>query len=93
MPVYDYRHMEMKDLPDQVCLVLKPSRNPNGDAQEHQSGSLNIDLCGIVGYLPIYINYQQAMQDHPNSHIYVMDLTEYNREIGLIPSDKSVSNT
>jgi len=90
MPVYDYRHVSMKDLPDQVCLVLKPTYNPTGDAQEHQSGALNIDLCGIVGYLPIYRNYQQAIQDHPNSHIYVMDLTEYKREIGLIPPVKPI---
>ena len=85
MPVYDYRHVAMKDLPDQICLVLKPTQNPGGDTQEHQSGSLSIDTCGIVGYLPIYRNYQQAMQEHPNSHIYVMDLTKYKREIGLIP--------
>jgi len=89
MPVYDYRHVAIKDLPDQVCLVLKPTQNPTGDSQEHQSGALNIDLCGIVGYLPIYRNYQQAVQDHPNSHIYVMDLTEYKKEIGLIPPDKT----
>ena len=79
MPVYDYRHMEMKDLPDQVCLVLKPTQNPTGDAQEHQTGALSIDLYGIVGYLPIYKNYQDAMKEHPNSHIYIMDLTEYKK--------------
>jgi len=85
MPVYDYRHMAIKDLPDQICLVLKPTQNPTGNTQEHQSGALSIDLCGVVGYLPIYRNYQEAMQEHPNSHIYVMDLTEYKKEIGLIP--------
>ena len=45
MPVYDHRNIAMKDLPDQVCLVLKPTQNPAGDSQEHQSGALNIDLC------------------------------------------------
>ena len=90
MPVYDHRRIAMKDLPDQVCLVLKPTSNPDGDAQEGQSGSLNIDLCGIVGSLPVYRNYQQAMKNHPNSQIYIMDLTEYKRELGLIPPKDSI---
>jgi len=90
MPVYDYRNVVIGDLPDQICLVLKPTQNPTGDVQEYQSGALTIDLCGIVGYLPIYRNYQQAIQDHPNSHIYVMDLTEYKRKIGLLPPDKVI---
>ena len=83
MPVYDYRNVALKDLPDQICLVLKPTQNPSGNAQEHQSGALSMDICGIVGYLPIYTNYQQAMKEHPNSHIYVMSLIEFKKELGI----------
>jgi len=68
--------------------VLHPQRNPEGTAQEHQSGSLTIDTHGIVGYLPIFRNYQEALQEYPNSHIYVMDLTEYKKELGLIPTNR-----
>jgi len=88
MPVYDYNHMPVKDLPDQVCLVLKPIQNPTDDPQNHQSGPLTIrvfDSYGIVGYLPVYKDYQQAMEAHPGSHIHMMDLTEYKKEIGLMP--------
>ena len=85
MPVYDYSHMSMKDLPDQVCLVLKPTQNPTSNTQERQSGALTIDSYGIVGYLPIYKDYQQAMEEHPESHIYMIDLTKYKKEIGLMP--------
>jgi len=37
----------------------------------------------MTAYLPIYTNYQQAIIDHPNAHIYVMSLVEFKEELGI----------
>ena len=85
MPVYDKgtTDPEAPQYPDQVCIVLKPFQAKQGDGQIGQSGSLTIETVGMTGYLPIYTNYQQAMKEHPNSHIYVMSLIEFKKELGI----------
>ena len=85
MPVYDKGRPEPEaaQYPDQVCIVLKPFQAKQGDGQIGQSGSLTIETVGMTGYLPIYTNYQQAMKEHPNSHIYVMSLIEFKKELGI----------
>tara|TARA_B100000949_G_C14116437_1_gene380646 strand:- start:263 stop:526 length:264 start_codon:yes stop_codon:yes gene_type:complete len=85
MPVYDKGRTEPEaaQYPDQVCIVLKPFQAKQGDGQIGQSGSLTIETVGMTGYLPIYTNYQQAMKEHPNSHIYVMSLIEFKKELGI----------
>jgi len=85
MPVYDKGRTEpaASQYPDQVCIVLKPFQAKQGDGQIGQSGSLTIETVGMTGYLPIYTNYQQAMKEHPNSHIYVMSLIEFKKELGI----------
>lgn len=90
MPVFDHRRTPMKDLPDEVCIVLRPTQNPDGTGQEYQSGSISIDTFGIVGYLPVYSNYLDALKENPNSNIYILDLTEYKRELGLVESEKPI---
>ena len=86
MPVYDYRRMEMKGLPDQICVVLKPVRTPNGQGPENQSGEITLEsIQGTIGYLPVFMNYQDALAAYPSTPIYVMDLTEYKEEMGFIP--------
>ena len=85
MPVYDKGKTELdaNKYPDQICIVLKPFQAKQGDGQIGQSGSLTIETVGMTGYLPIYTNYQQAMKEHPNSHIYVMSLIEFKKELGI----------
>ena len=85
MPVYDKGRTEPEaaQYPDQVCIVLKPFQAKQGNGQIGQSGSLTIETVGMTGYLPIYTNYQQAMKEHPNSHIYVMSLIEFKKELGI----------
>ena len=86
MPVYDYRRMNMKGLPDQICVVLKPVGTPSGQGSEHQSGEITLEsIQGTVGYLPVFMNYQDALAAYPNVPIYVMDLTAYKEEMGFIP--------
>ena len=85
MPVYDKGRTEPEaaQYPAQLCIVLKPFQAKQGDGQIGQSGSLTIETVGMTGYLPIYTNYQQAMKEHPNSHIYVMSLIEFKKELGI----------
>ena len=86
MPVYDYRRMDMKGLPDQVCVVLKPVGIPSGQGSENQSGAITLEsFQGTIGYLPVFMNYQDALAAYPNVPIYVMDLTAYKEEMGFIP--------
>ena len=85
MPVYDKRRTEpdAAQYPDQVCIVLKAFQTKQGDGQVGQSGSLTIENVSMTAYLPVYTNYQQAMTEHPNSHIYVMSLVEFKEELGI----------
>jgi hypothetical protein len=98
MPVYSYRpdfleHMDVKGLPDQVCIVLKPVGIPNGRDGENQSGAIILDSTqGAVGYLPVFLNYQDAFTAYPSDPIHIMDLTAYKEEMGFL-SPKSVSNS
>ena len=86
MPVYDHRRMDMKGLPDQVCVVLKPVGIPSGQGSENQSGAITLEsFQGTIGYLPVFMNYQDALAAYPNIPIYVMDLTAYKEEMGFIP--------
>lgn len=85
MPVYDHRLMDMKGFPDQICIVLKPVGTPEGEGQEYQSGAITIENMGVVGYLPVYNNYQAALQAYPNCPIYVMDMTDYKKDKKLMP--------
>tara|TARA_R100001086_G_C11732909_1_gene230224 strand:- start:86 stop:358 length:273 start_codon:yes stop_codon:yes gene_type:complete len=90
MPVFDHRRTPIKDLPDEVCIVLRPTQNPDGTGQEYQSGSINIDTYGIVGYLPVYNSYLDALKENPNSHIYMLNLTEYKKELGLVETEEPI---
>ena len=85
MPVYDKGKTEpdADKYPDQICIVLKASQTKQGNGQVGQSGSLTIENVSMTAYLPVYTNYQQAMADHPNSHIYVMSLIEFKQELGI----------
>ena len=85
MPVYDKGKAEpdADKYPDQICIVLKAFQTKQGNGQVGQSGSLTIENVSMTAYLPGYTNYQQAMADHPNSHIYVMSLVEFKEELGI----------
>ena len=85
MPVYDKGKAEpdADKYPDQICIVLKAFQTKQGNGQVGQSGSLTIENVSMTAYLPVYTNYQQAMADHPNSHIYVMSLVEFKEELGI----------
>ena len=85
MPVYDKGKTEpdADKYPDQICIVLKAFQTKQGNGQVGQSGSLTIENVSMTAYLPVYTNYQQAMADHPNSHIYVMSLIEFKEELGI----------
>ena len=85
MPVYDKGKTEpyADKYPDQICIVLKAFQTKQGNGQVGQSGSLTIENVSMTAYLPVYTNYQQAMADHPNSHIYVMSLVEFKEELGV----------
>ena len=85
MPVYDKRRMEMdaSEWPDQICIVLKPMQVKTGDGQVGQSGAITIETINMTAYLPIYTNYQTAMQEHPNSQIYLMSLIDFKRKLGM----------
>jgi len=85
MPVYDKGKAEpdADKYPDQICIVLKAFQTKQGNGQVGQSGSLTIENVSMTAYLPVYTNYQQAMADHPNSHIYVMSLIEFKQELGI----------
>ena len=85
MPVYDKRQVEMDAAkwPDQICIVLKPMQSKSGDGQVGQSGAITIENIGMTAYIPIYTNYQAALQDHPNEHIYLMSLINFKHELGL----------
>jgi hypothetical protein len=85
MPVYDKGKAEpdADKYPDQICIVLKAFQTKQGNGQVGQSGSLTIENVSMTAYLPVYTNYQQAMADHPNSHIYVMSLIEFKEELGI----------
>ena len=85
MPVYDKGKPEpdADKYPDQICIVLKAFQTKQGNGQVGQSGSLTIENVSMTAYLPVYTNYQQAMADHPNSHIYVMSLIEFKQELGI----------
>ena len=85
MPVYDKGKTEpdADKYPDQICIVLKAFQTKQGNGQVGQSGSLTIENVSMTAYLPVYTNYQQAMADHPNSHIYVMSLVEFKEELGI----------
>lgn len=85
MPVYDKRQiaMDAAKWPDQICIVLKPMQFKSGDGQVGQSGAITIENIGMTAYIPIYTNYQAALQDHPNEHIYLMSLIDFKRELGL----------
>jgi len=91
MQVSDYRpdflkHMDVKVLPDQVCIVLKPVGVPNGRDGENQSGAIILDNAkGAVGYLPVFSNYQDAFAAYPADPIHIMDLTAYKEEMGFTP--------
>ena len=85
MPVYDKGKTEpdADKYPDQICIVLKAFQTKQGNGQVGQSGSLTNENVSMTAYLPVYTNYQQAMADHPNSHIYVMSLIEFKQELGI----------
>jgi|AP95_1055475.scaffolds.fasta_scaffold216632_1 hypothetical protein len=85
MPVYDKRRMEIdaSEWPDQICIVLKPMQSKSGDGQVGQSGAVTIETIGMTAYLPIYTNYQTAMQAYPDVPIYLMSLVEFKRELGV----------
>ena len=85
MPVYDKGKTEpdADKYPDQICIVLKAFQTKQGNGQVGQSGSLTIENVSMTAYLPVYTNYQQAMADHPNSHIYVLSLVEFKEELGI----------
>jgi len=85
MPVYDKRRTEMDAAkwPDQICIVLKPMQSKSGDAQIGHSGTITIETVGMTAYLPIYTNYQAALQDYPNCPIHVMSLVDFKRELGI----------
>ena len=85
MPVYDKGKTEpdADKYPDQICIVLKAFQTKQGNGQVGQSGSLTIENVSMTAYLPVYTNYQQAMADHPNSHIYVMSLIKFKQELGI----------
>ena len=85
MPVYDKGKTEpdADKYPDQISIVLKAFQTKQGNGQVGQSGSLTIENVSMTAYLPVYTNYQQAMADHPNSHIYVMSLIEFKQELGI----------
>ena len=85
MPVYDKRRTEMdaSKWPDQICIVLKPMQSKSGDAQIGQSGTITIEAIGMTAYLPIYINYQAALQDYPHAPIHVMSFVDFKRELGV----------
>tara|TARA_R110002020_G_scaffold199206_2_gene400620 strand:- start:340 stop:603 length:264 start_codon:yes stop_codon:yes gene_type:complete len=86
MPVYDYGRTEMdaNKWPDQVCVVLEPQQSKTGDAQSGQSGSITIEGIDTTAYLPVYLNYQTAMQEHPNVPIYVLSLVDFKRKLGML---------
>ena len=85
MPVYDKGKTEpdADKYPDQICIVLKAFQTKQGNGQVGQAGALTIENVSMTAYLPVYTNYQQAMAEHPNSHIYVMSLIEFKRELGM----------
>lgn len=85
MPVYDYGRVEMDTLkwPDQICIVLAPQQSKQGDAQSGQSGAITLETIDMQAYLPVYTNYQAAMQEYPNAHIYVMSLVDFKHKLGL----------
>ena len=89
MPVIDYRYTN-DSIPDQICIVISPQSQPTRDWQEHQAGAITIDSCGVVGYLPVYSDYETAVNDHPESYIHIMNLVNYKKDIGLIPPDKNI---
>jgi hypothetical protein len=83
MPVYDKGRVEMdaSKWPDQICIVLKPTQSKSGDAQIGQSGAIIIETVGMTAYLPIYTNYQAALQDYPHCPIHVMSFVDFKREL------------
>jgi hypothetical protein len=54
-----------------------------GDGQVGQSGTITIETIGMTAYLPIYTNYQAALQDYPNCPIYLMNFVDFKRELGV----------
>ena len=85
MPVYDKSRMEIdaSKWPDQICIVMKPMQAKSGNGQVGQAGAVTIETIGMTAYLPIYTNYQAAMQDYPDCPIYLMSLVEFKRELGM----------
>jgi len=85
MPVYDKSHMEMdaSEWPDQVCIVMKPMQTKSGNGQIGQSGAVTIETINMTAYLPIYTNYQAAMQDYPDCPIYLISLVDLKHELGV----------
>ena len=85
MPVYDKGRTEMdaSKWPDQVCIVLKPMQTKTGSGQVGQSGTVTIETIGMTAYLPIYTNYQTALQDYPNCPIYLLNFVDFKRELGV----------
>ena len=85
MPVYDKSRMEIdaSKWPDQICIVMKPMQAKSGNGQVGQSGAVTIETINMTAYLPIYTNYQAAMQDYPDCPIYLMSLVEFKRELGM----------
>ena len=85
MPVYDKRRIEMdaSKWPDQICIVLKPMQSKAGNGQVGQSGTITIETIGMTAYLPIYTNYQTALQDYPNCPIYLMNFVDFKHELGV----------
>jgi len=85
MPVYDKRRMEVEAAkwPDQICIILKPMRVKSGNGQVGQSGTITIETIGMTAYLPIYTDYQAALQDYPHTPIHVMSFVNFKRELGV----------
>jgi len=75
--------MNASDLPDQICIVLTPQASKSGDGQIGQSGAVTLETIDITAYLPIYTDYQIALQENPNCPIYVMSLVDFKRRLGM----------
>ncbi len=66
--------------PNTIYVVFKPqSITP----PSHMDYRMKIDLQGISAYLPVYLNYLDAMNDYPYEHIHEINLINLKRELEL----------
>ena len=75
--------VDIMDYPDQLYIVLTLQQSKAGDMQSRQSGAVTLETTDVTAYLPIFMNYQDALREYPNFPIHVMSSSEFKSKPSL----------